>query len=123
MNTRGDANRGELFSDTDPKPFRILALYDQLVDIDDSPVVALNRAVAVAQVHGPRAGIEALESIQDHPLLQSYYLLYAVRAEYEAQVDDPIAAARDLRRALELAELKSEQSFLLQRLKEYEKAG
>ncbi|MBM3839628.1 MAG: hypothetical protein FJ398_16990 [Verrucomicrobia bacterium] len=43
---------------------QILALYDRLVEIDNSPVVALNRAVALAQVCGPRAGIEAIESFR-----------------------------------------------------------
>ena len=41
---------------------KILSLYDQLLELDDSPVIALNRAVAVANVHGPQAGIEAVES-------------------------------------------------------------
>ena len=41
---------------------KILSLYDRLLELDDSPVIALNRAVAVAKVHGPQAGIEAVES-------------------------------------------------------------
>jgi len=68
-------------------------LYDQLVQIDDSPVIALNRAVAIAEVHGPQAGIEAVEAVQNNRQLGSYYLLYAVLAEFESQLNDLLAAA------------------------------
>ena len=99
---------------------RILALYDQLVQIDDSPVIALNRAVAIAEVHGPQAGIEAVEAVQNNRQLGSYYLLYAVLAEFESQLNDLLAAASHLRKALQLTGLKSEQSFLLSRLRDCE---
>ena len=99
---------------------RILALYDRLVEIDDSPVVALNRAVAIAEVHGARAGIDAVEAIQNNRQLGSYYLLYAVLAEFESQLNDLLAAANHLRKALQLTGLKSEQSFLLSRLRDCE---
>ena len=99
---------------------RILSLYDRLVEIDESPVVALNRAVAMARVHGPRAGIEAVENIRQHQMLESYYLLYAVLAEFESQLNDYHAAAKHLRKALEFTELKSEHSLLSKRLQEYE---
>ena len=95
---------------------RILALYDQLIQLNDSAVIALNRAVAVAQVKGPAAGIQAVTAIRNRDSLKSYYLLYAVLAEFEAQLDDPQAAADHLRKAVELADLKSEQSLLSQRL-------
>jgi len=100
---------------------RILSLYDQLIQIDDSPVVALNRAVALAKVHGARAGIEAVEGIRQHQALESYYLFYAVLAEFETQLNDFQSAARHLRRALEFADLKSEQSLLSKRLQECER--
>ena len=64
---------------------RILSLYDRLIEMDDSPVVALNRAVAVANVRGARAGIEAVEAIHDRQQLNGYYLLYAVLGEFEAR--------------------------------------
>lgn len=99
---------------------RILALYDRLVELDSSPVVALNRAVAVAHVDGPQAGIDALEAIAQRETLESYYLLYAVRAEFESQLQNHISAAKHLRRALELAELNSEKLLLSRRLKEVE---
>jgi RNA polymerase sigma-70 factor (ECF subfamily) len=94
---------------------QILSLYDRLVEIDDSPVVALNRAVAVARVRGPQAGVEAVDAIEDRDKLDSYYLLYAVLGEFEAQLNDPLSAAGYFRKSLQLAETKSERSFLLKR--------
>jgi RNA polymerase sigma factor (sigma-70 family) len=95
---------------------QILSLYDQLVEFDDSPVVALNRAVAVAEVHGPQAGIEAVNTITNLHSLESYYLLYAVLGEFESRRNHAHAAAAHFRKSLQLAEIKSEQSFLLKRL-------
>jgi RNA polymerase sigma factor (sigma-70 family) len=96
---------------------RILALYERLIERDDSPVVALNRAVAIANVHGPEAGLEALAPIRKRKELSSYYLLHAVLGEFEAQRNDVEAAAAHFRRSLELAELKSEHTFLTNRLR------
>ena len=95
---------------------QILGLYDRLIQIDASPVVALNRAVAIANVRGPGAGIEALESIQNRQSLDSYHLFYAVLAEFEAQLNQFQAAARNLRKAIKLTDLKSEQDLLRKRL-------
>jgi RNA polymerase sigma factor (sigma-70 family) len=99
---------------------RILSLYDQLIQIDGSPVVALNRAVALAHVHGPQAGIDAVAGIQDRQLLDSYYLLHAVLAEFEAQLNHFEPAAGHLRKAIQLTDVKSEQSLLSSRLKDCE---
>ncbi len=99
---------------------RILSLYDRLIDMDDSPVVALNRAVAVANVHGPRAGIEAVEAIQNREQLNSYYLLYAVLGEFQALLSNRQAAVNYFRKSLELATIKSEQMFLSKRLRTLE---
>jgi len=97
---------------------RILALYDRLLEFDDSPVVALNRAVAVANVHGPDAGLKALSVIKDREKLESYYLFYSVIGELEMRLNNREAAAEQFRRALELAETKSERAFLLKRLQD-----
>jgi RNA polymerase sigma factor (sigma-70 family) len=99
---------------------QILSLYDQLAALDDSPVIALNRAVAVANVEGPRAAIISIEAMPKRGDLESYYLLYAVLGEFEAQLKNFPAAATHLRRAMELTELKSEQSLLSKRLQECE---
>ncbi|MBI5384534.1 MAG: sigma-70 family RNA polymerase sigma factor [Verrucomicrobia bacterium] len=99
---------------------QILSLYDRLVELDDSPVIALNRAVAHAQVHGPEAGLETIEAIKDQPALASYHLLYAVLAEFEAQLEDFPSAADHLRQALQFTDVKSEQALLSKRLQECE---
>lgn len=102
---------------------QIVELYDRLVEFDDSPVVALNRAVALAEVHGPQAGIEAVNAIQNLQSLESYYLLHAVLGEFEARLNHPHAAASHFRKALQLAEIKSEQAFLAKRLEACETNG
>jgi len=95
-------------------------LYDRLLELDDSPVIALNRAVAVANVHGPEAGIEAVERIENGSQLKSYYLFYAVLGEFEKQLNNFQAAIDNFRKALELTELTSEQLFLSKRLQDSE---
>lgn len=102
---------------------RILALYDQLIELDDSPIIALNRAVAVANVHGPRAGIAAVEAIGDLKQLNGYHLLYAVLGEFEADLNHRESALRHFRKALELATLKSEQLFLTKKIQQLDAAS
>lgn len=102
---------------------QILSLYDQLVALDNSAVVALNRAVAVANVHGPDAGIEAVQAIQDRGQLDSYYLLYAVLGDFEARRCNFSTGAGYFRQSLELTPLKSEQMFLLKRIQACESQG
>lgn len=95
---------------------RILELYDRLVAFDDSPVVALNRAVALAEVQGPQAGIAAVNAIQNLQSLDSYYLLHAVLGEFEARLRHLGLAAAHFQKAIQLAEIKSEREFLARRL-------
>lgn len=95
---------------------RILSLYDKLVEFDSSPVVALNRAIALANTHGPQAGLDALAQMDGLDKLESYYLLYAVLGEFEERLNHFAAAANHFRRALDLAKLKSERAFLSKRL-------
>ncbi|HEV2454363.1 MAG TPA: sigma-70 family RNA polymerase sigma factor [Verrucomicrobiae bacterium] len=96
---------------------QILTFYDRLEQYDASPIVALNRAVAIAEVDGPQAGIEAIRAIPDLPSLESYYLLHAVLGEFESRLNHPQAAVVHFRKALELTEMKSEQTFLAKRLR------
>lgn len=98
---------------------RILAYYDQLIAFDPSPVAALNRAIVVANVHGPRAGLEAISAIRNLDKLDSYYLLHAVLGEFKARLNDPLAAAGHFRRSLQLAITGSEQRFLSKRLRAF----
>lgn len=97
---------------------QILALYDRLLSLEETPVVALNRAIAVAQVHGPAKGLAALDAITDPGPLDGYHLYHAVRGDFEARLGKNAAAAKHFARALELAETRSEQIFLEQRLRE-----
>lgn len=95
---------------------KILSLYDRLMEFDQSPVVALNRAVAVANLRGPKAGLQAVRSLRDLNKLGSYYLLYAVLGEFERQSGNLQTAAEQFRKSFELAGTKSERAFLLKRL-------
>ena len=95
---------------------KILSLYDRLIEFDDSPVVALNRAVAVANVHGPETGLQTLRAIRNREKLDSYYLFYSVFGELEMRLNNNAVAAEQFRKAFELAETKSERAFLLKRL-------
>jgi RNA polymerase sigma factor (sigma-70 family) len=95
---------------------KILSLYDRLIELDQSPVVALNRAVVIANIHGPEAGLRAVRDVRDLNKLSSYYLLYAVLGEFEMQLGNLQTAAEQFRKSFELAETKSERAFLLKRL-------
>ena len=95
---------------------RILSFYDRLIQLDDSPIVALNRAIVIANIQGPQAGVDAIASINQRDKLKSYYLLYAALGEFEERLNHLPAAAAHFRRALELAELSSERAFLARRL-------
>lgn len=101
----------------------ILAHYDLWVGIDASPVVALNRAIALAKVEGPEEGIRAVESMPNREQLESYYLVHAVLGDFEMRRGRFQSAASHYRRALELAEVGSERSFLTGRLKESEEGS
>ncbi len=95
---------------------KILMYYDRWVGMSDSPVVALNRAVALARVKGPDAGLYALEILLEKGQLDSYYLLHAVLGDLEERRNHLPAAARHFETALQLTEVKSEQVFLARRL-------
>ncbi|HXT38574.1 MAG TPA: DUF6596 domain-containing protein [Candidatus Angelobacter sp.] len=97
---------------------RILSLYDLLVGVNPSPVIALNRAVAISRVHGPEAAIEALEAIRPRDALENYYLFHAALAQFQLETGEPKQAARRFRRALELTGVKSERAFLSRKLEE-----
>ena len=95
---------------------RILSLYDLLVVVAHSPIVALNRAVALAKVQGPGAGLEALDRIKGDKAFRRYHLYYAVRAEFCAELGRANEAAENYREALSLVEVEVERKFLLGRL-------
>jgi RNA polymerase sigma-70 factor (ECF subfamily) len=93
---------------TDTDWGQILALYDQLLLFDPSPVVALNRSVALAEVEGPAAGLAALDGLP----LQSYYLLHAVRADLLRRLGHLPEAAAAYDAAMARTENEAERAFL-----------
>ena len=102
------------FAETDWK--QIVTLYDLLFELDASPIVALNRAVAVAQVSGHRAGLEALDQIKNRAALENYHLLHSVTGQLWFDAGEKAKAAMCFRRALELAALPAERVLLEKRL-------
>ena len=102
---------------------RILRHYDELNRLKPSPIVALNRAVVVAHLHGPQAGLEAIAEIPQRDRLESHYLLHAVTGEMHWRLKDERAAAGCFRRALALAHVGPEQIYLARMLERSEQAG
>lgn len=97
---------------------RILGLYDQLLKLKPSPITQLNRAVAVARVQGPAAGLAALDEITPRTALDGYLLSHAVRGSLVAELGRPSEAVAHFRQAEALAVLSSEKEFLAQRIAE-----
>ena len=96
---------------------QILRLYDQLELLQPSPIVSLNRAVAVAMVNGPEAGLAIIDSLAVGDL-QNYHLLHAARADFLRRLGSREQAATSYRRALSLVSNDSERRFLDRRLRE-----
>jgi len=91
---------------------RILRHYDELNRVKPSPIIALNRAVAVAHLHGPQAGLDAVAKIPQRDRLEEHYLLHAVIGELQLRLKHHEAAAKSFRRALHLAQVGPEQLYL-----------
>jgi RNA polymerase sigma-70 factor (ECF subfamily) len=94
---------------------QIVALYDVLLRMDDSPVVALNRAVAVAMRDGPAAGLPLIESLLKSELRQ-YHLAHAARADLCRRLGKNEEARASYRKALDLARQEPERRFLERRM-------
>jgi RNA polymerase sigma-70 factor (ECF subfamily) len=107
--------RARKYEDTDW--VRIVALYDALVQITQSPVVELNRAVAMAMAFGPEAGLELVDELMDEPLLQAYHLLPAVRGDLLFRMGRLADASREFERAAFLTKNTRERALLLARVK------
>ncbi len=91
---------------------RILALYDQLIALNASPIAAMNRAVAVARVHGAKAGLDALDEITDRSSLESYHLYHAIRGVLSSELGLVAEALTHFRQAGNLASLPAERDFI-----------
>lgn len=96
----------------------IAGLYERLEAIDTSPVVTLNRAVAVALVDGPAAALAVVDALAADGALDDYHLLHAARADFARRLGDLELARASYRRALELVGNDSERRFLERRLSE-----
>ena len=94
---------------------RIVALYDGLAAITGSPVVRLNRAVAVGMAFGPAAGLELLDSLADEPALAGYHLLPAARGELLERLGRVEEAGLEFARAAEMSGNSPERDFLRER--------
>ncbi len=97
---------------------QIAALYNVLLRLNPSPVVELNRAVAVAQSEGPEEGLRLLNGLEEHGALASYHLLPAARADLLKKLGRFEEAAEAYRRALSLVANEPERRFLERRLAE-----
>jgi RNA polymerase sigma-70 factor, ECF subfamily len=105
--------RAERAEDTDWRS--IALLYEQLAALAPSPVVELNRAVAVAMAEGPARGLELVDALEG---LDHYRLLHSTRADLLRRLERPVDAAAAYRRALDLTTNSAERAFLKRRLSE-----
>ena len=99
---------------------RIVALYDLLLRAEPSPVVELNRAVAVAMRDGPPAGLALIDALLARGELGDYHLAHSARADLCRRIGNAAEARKSYRRALELTQQDSERRFLEKRLAELE---
>jgi len=97
---------------------QIAALYDQLVRIQPSPVVQLNRAVAIAMRDGPEAGLARIEAVMEHGILANYYLAHAARADMCRRLGRTAEARVAYEKALALTQQEPERRFLARRIEE-----
>jgi len=97
---------------------QIVRLYDRLERLQPSPIVSLNRAVAIAMVDGLRPALALVDALAAGGDLDGYHLLHAARADLLRRVGDPAEAARSYTRALALVTNDSERRFLERRLRE-----
>jgi predicted RNA polymerase sigma factor len=94
---------------------RIAALYDALAQLAPSPVVELNRAVALAMAYGPAAGLELVDSLASEPSLKNYHLLPGVRGELLARLGRHAEARAEFESAAALTNNARERELMLQR--------
>lgn len=94
---------------------RIVALYDALAELTPSPIVDLNRAVAVSMEYGPAAGLELVDALANEPSLKAYHLLPAVRGDFLMKVGRFDEAASELARAASMTRNVPERNLLLER--------
>src|SRR4051812_20192963 len=94
---------------------RIAELYRELSELTRSPIVELNRAVAISMAFGPALGLDLLDSLREEPSLRNYHLLPAVRADLLIKLGRPTEARSELERAASLTRNERERALLLER--------
>jgi len=97
---------------------QIVALYDRLLRIQPSPVVELNRAVAVAMLDGPEAGLALIDALLEQGILANYYLAHSVRADMYRRLGKTAEARAAYDKALALTQQEPEQRFLQERIRQ-----
>jgi RNA polymerase sigma-70 factor (ECF subfamily) len=97
---------------------QIVALYDQLVRIQPSPVVQLNRAVAIAMRDGPEAGLAHIDAVLEHGELANYYLAHSARADMYRRLGRTAEARALYEKALALTQQEPERQFLQERIRQ-----
>ena len=97
---------------------RIVALYDQLLRIQPSPVVRLNRAVAIAMRDGPEAGLAHIDAVLEHGELANYYLAHSARADMYRRLGRTAEALASYEKALALTHQEPERQFLQERIRQ-----
>jgi RNA polymerase sigma factor (sigma-70 family) len=108
--------RARTAEETDWK--RIVALYDALVELTGSPVVELNRAVAVSMAFGPGQALEVVDELADDPALSTYHLLPTVRGDLLEKLGRTDEARREFERAASMAQNSRERELLLGRARD-----
>jgi predicted RNA polymerase sigma factor len=94
---------------------RIVALYEELAQLTRSPIVELNRAVAVAMAFGPAAGLRIIDTLVSEPSLKTYHLLPSVRGDFLFKLGRFTEAQAEFERAVSLTRNAREREFLLNR--------
>nr|WP_318020972.1 hypothetical protein [Rossellomorea vietnamensis] len=97
---------------------RISTLYQALSEIAPSPVVELNRAVAISMAYGPSAGLEIVDSLLLDPTLKNYHLLPSVKGNFLLKLGRKKEACKEFQRAASLTQNVQEQKFLLKQAKD-----
>jgi RNA polymerase sigma-70 factor, ECF subfamily len=97
---------------------QIVAVYDQLVRIQPSPVVELNRAVAIAMRDGPEAGLAHIDAVLEHGELANYYLAHSARADMCRRLGRTAEARSSYEKALALTQQEPERQFLQERIRQ-----
>src|SRR5205814_8280204 len=105
--------RARTAADTDWE--RIVALYDALAELTPSPIIELNRAVAVSMAYGPALALELVENLRSEPALKSYHLLPSVRGDLLMKLGRLAEAKPEFEHAASLTRNAREREMLLER--------